>query len=58
MDWNNYKYLIDENIDFALVSYLRGKNFDIKSVFDLNLQGKTDVEILQNQRLTPFLRAI
>ena len=46
---NNYNltYLADENIDTEVILYLQNKGFDVKSVFDFDLQGKSDVEILQ-----------
>ncbi len=43
----DYPILADENIKTALVSYLREKGFDVKSVREENLFASADVALLR-----------
>lgn len=45
-----FNFLADENIHPLVIKFLADKNFDVKSVFDFELNGKTDELI--------FLKAI
>ena len=41
------KFLIDQNIGFKTINFLRGLGFDVKSLADVSLRGKEDIEIIQ-----------
>ncbi len=43
-----FKLLTDENIDPAVVSFLRSMGFDVWDVCENGWQGKTDVELIQH----------
>ena len=47
MIWRDLKFLTDENIDEELIAFLRSEGFDVTTVFEINLQSKSDVLILQ-----------
>ena len=42
----DFAFLTDDNIQPAVVSFLKQENVNVISVYDSNLQGKPDNEIL------------
>jgi len=42
-----FPLLTDENLDPAVVQYLRDQNFDVLDIAEQRMFGKTDVEILR-----------
>jgi len=46
MNWQELRFLADENIDDEVIAFLRQEGFDVLSLFDLNLNGKPDIQII------------
>jgi predicted nuclease of predicted toxin-antitoxin system len=42
-----FPLLADENINPEVICFLRENGFDVKSIYELNLQGRKDAEILE-----------
>jgi predicted nuclease of predicted toxin-antitoxin system len=47
MKLSTFNFLADENIHPQVIKFLSDKNFNIRSVFDYQLNGKSDEIILQ-----------
>lgn len=41
------KFLADENVDPAIVAWLRSEGYDVASVVEMGLQGCADVDVLR-----------